>query len=174
MNGNLPQDNRTMVLNVAGANIANIKAGDCFTCGVNWCHQIDKSDTGQLATFRVVSVAGGGANLTITPAMITSGPYQNVNGAAANSAPLVFLNTVTKPVNAFWADGSVALDYGRLEFPKDQGAAVLTANTKNGVPLLMSASFNHLTGISVVRCTTLYATSVLDPEQVGIILANQS
>jgi hypothetical protein len=137
-------------------------------------HQIDKSDTGQLATFRVLSVAGGGTSLTISPAIIVSGPYQNVTAAPANSAPVVFLNTVTKPVNAFWADGAVALDYGRLQFPKDQGAAVLTANTKQGVPLLMSASFNHLTGISVVRCTTLYATTVLDPEQVGIILANQT
>lgn len=174
MNGNVPQDNRQMTLTVAGANVANIKAGDSFTCGINWVHQIDKSDTGQLATFRVLSVAGGGTSLTITPAIIASGPYQNVTAAPANSAPVTFLNTVTKPVNAFWADGSVALDYGQLEFPKDQGAAVLTARTKNGVPLLMSASFNHLTGISVVRCTTLYATTVLDPEQVGIILANQT
>ena len=175
MNGNVPQDNRQMTLTVAGANVANIKAGDRFTiAGVNWCHQIDKSDTGQLATFTVLSTASGGTSLTITPAIIASGPYQNVSAAPANSAPLTFLNTVTKPVNAFWAEGAVALDYGKLAFPSDQGAAVLTATTKNGVPLLMSANFNHLTGISVVRCTTLYATTVLDPEQCGIIIANQS
>ncbi|MFK5283664.1 P22 phage major capsid protein family protein, partial [Lacticaseibacillus paracasei] len=46
MNGDVPRDNRRMVLNVAGANIANIKAGDSFTlAGVNAVHQIDKSDT---------------------------------------------------------------------------------------------------------------------------------
>lgn len=175
MSGNVPQDNRQMVLNVAGANIANIKAGDTFSiAGVNWCHQIDKSDTGQSATFRVLSVAGSGANLTITPAIVTSGPYQNVSAGPANSAALTFLNTASKPVNAFWAEGAVALDYGKLAFPTDQGAAVMTATTKNGVPLLMSASFNHLTGVSVIRCTTLYATTVLDPEQVGIIIANQT
>jgi hypothetical protein len=174
MNGNVPQDNRQMVLNVAGANIANIKAGDTFTCGINAVHQIDKSDTGQLMTFRVLSVAGGGANLTITPAIVASGPYQNVTAAPTNSAPLVFLNTATKPANVFWADGAVELDYGKLAFPQDQGAAVMTATTKNGVPLIMAAAFNHLTGISVIRCTTLYATTVLDPEQCGIILANQS
>lgn len=174
MNGNLPQDNRQQTLTVAGANIANIKVGDSFTCGINAVHQIDKSDTGQLMSFRVLAVAGGGTTLTITPAIIATGPYQNVNAAAANSAPLVFLNTVTKPVNAFWADGAVELDYGRLAFPTDQGVAVMTSNTKNGVPLIMAAGFNHLTGVSTIRCTTLYATTVLDPEQCGVILANQT
>lgn len=174
MTGDLPTDNRRMVLNVAGANIANIKAGDSFTItGVNAVHQVDKSDTGQLMTFRVISVAGGGANLTITPAIIATGPYQNVTAAPANSAPITFLNTSTRPINAFWAQGSVSLDYGRLAFPADQGPKVMTDNTAQGVPLIMSYGFNHLTGVTTVRCTTLYATTVLDPEQCGIIIANQ-
>jgi hypothetical protein len=175
MTGDLPTDNRQMVLNVKGANIANIKAGDTFTIvGVNAVHQIDKSDTGQLQTFRVLSVAGSGANLTITPAIVASGPYQNVTAQAANNANLVFLNTATKPVNAFCAQGAVCLDYGRLAFPTGEGPQVMTGTTKNGVPLIMSYSFNHLTGITTCRFTTLYATSVLDPEQCGIIVANQT
>lgn len=174
MNGDVPRDNRRMVLNVAGANIANIKAGDSFTiAGVNAVHQIDKSDTGQLMTFRVISVAGSGANLTITPAIIATGPYQNVTAAPANSAALTFLNTATRPVNAFWAQGSVTLDYGRLTFPSDQGPKVMTATTAQGVPLIMSYAFDHLTGVSSVRCHTLYATTVLEPEHCGIIIANQ-
>jgi len=174
MTGEVPTDNRRMVLNVAGANIANIKAGDAFTiANLNAVHQIDKSDTGQLMTFRVISVAGGGANLTITPAIIATGPYQNVTAAAANSAALTFLNTATKPVNAFWTQGAVTLDYGKLAFPNGQGAAVMTATTKNGVPLLMSANFTNLAGKVDIRCTTLYAATVLEPEQCGIIIANQ-
>lgn len=175
MTGDVPTDNRQMVLNVAGANIANIKAGDSFTIvGVNAVHQIDKSDTGQLMTFRVLSVAGGGANLTVSPAIIATGPYQNVSAIAATGASLTFLNNATKPVNPFWAQGAVTLDYGRLAFPTGQGAQVMTANTKNGVPLIMSYSFNHLTGKTTCRFTTMYATSVLDPEQCGIIVANQT
>ena len=110
MTGDVPTDNRQMTLTVAGANIANIKASDTFTIvGVNAVHQIDKSDTGQLMTFRILSVTGGGATLTITPAIIAAGPYQNVSAVAGAGAALAFLNTVTKPVNAFWADGAVAL-----------------------------------------------------------------
>lgn len=175
MTGDVPTDNRQMTLTVAGANVANIKAGDSFTIvGVNACHQIDKSDTGQLMTFRVLAVAGGGTSLTISPAIIATGAYQNVTAVAANGAALVFLNTASKPVNAFWAKGAVSLDYGKLAFPTGQGAEVMTATTKNGVPLIMSYSFNHLTGVVTTRFTTLYATTVLDPERCGIILANQS
>ena len=174
MTGDLPKDNRRMTLTVEGANVANIKAGDTFTiAGVNAVHQIDKSDTGQPMTFRVLATAGSGTSLTITPAIIATGPYQNVTAAPANDAPLTFLNTATKPVNAFWAQGAVALDYGRLTFPTDEGAKVMTATTKNGVPLIMSYFFNHLTGLTSVRCHTLYATTVLEPEHCGIIIANQ-
>lgn len=174
MTGDLPTDNRRQTLVVAGANIANTKNGDVFTiAGVNAVHQIDKSDTGRLMTFRIISGAGT-ANLVITPAIIATGPYQNVSAVAGAGAAIVFQNTVAAPVNAFWAQGSVALDYGKLAFPSGQGVEVKTATTKNGVPLIMSYSFNHLTAVTTVRAHTLYATTVLEPEQCGIILANQT
>lgn len=175
MTGDVPTDNRQMTLTVQGANVGNIKAGDAFTiAGVNAVHQIDKSDTGQLMTFRVLSVAGGGTSLTITPAIVATGPYQNVSAVAANNAALSFLNNATKPVNAFWAQGAVTLDYGKLAFPTGEGAQVMTATTKNGVPLIMAYQFNSLTGKTSCRFTTLYATTVLDPEQCGIVIANQT
>lgn len=174
MTGDLPTDNRFGALVVAGANIANIKNGDGFTiANVNAVHMIDKSDTGQPMTFRVVS-GGGTANLVITPKIIITGPYRNVTVQAAAAAAITFLNTVTRPVNVFWSQGAVALDYGRLEFPKGTGAEVLTATTKQGVPLVMVAQLNAQTGKLFVRHTTLYAATVLDPEKVGLIIANQT
>lgn len=174
MTSNLPTDNRQMTLVVAGANIANSKVGDSFTiAGVNACHNIDKSDTGQLMTFRILS-GQGTANLVISPAIIITGPHQNCTAQAATGAALVFLNTVSKPVNAFWADGAVELAYGKMSFPSDMGAQVMTATTKQGVPLLMAYAFDAMKGLVSGRCTTLYAATVLDPEQTGIIIANQT
>jgi hypothetical protein len=174
MTGDLPTDNRYGTIGVSGANIANIKNGDCFTiANVNAVHMIDKSDTGQAMTFRVVS-GGGTATLTVTPKIVITGPYQNVTAQAAAGAAITFLNTVTKPVNAFWAQGAVTLDYGRLQFPSGLGAEVMTATTKNGVPLVMVAQINAQTGKVFVRNTTLYAATVLDPEKAGLILANQT
>ena len=173
MSGGVPVDNRSGAMTISGANLANVKNGDCFTvAGVNAVHMIDKSDTGQLMTFRVVS-GGGTASLVISPKIVITGPYQNCTAAAGNGVALVFLNTATKPVNAFWSQGAVALDYGRLEFPKGTGAEVMTATTKNGVPIVMVAQLNAQTGKLFVRHTTLYAATVLDPEKCGLILANQ-
>jgi prepilin-type processing-associated H-X9-DG protein len=94
--------------------------------------------------------------------------------AAANSAAITFVNTATKPANVFFADGAVELAVGRLAFPTDQGAKIMTATSKNGVPLIMSSQFNHLTAKTSVRFTSLYATTVLQPELAGIIIANQT
>lgn len=178
MTSDLPTDNRVGTLVVAGANIANIKNGDAFTIGsaataVNSVHHITKTDTGELQTFRVISGAGT-ANLVISPAIIITGPYQNVTQQAAAGATINFLNTVTKPVNPFWVHGAVELGVGKLAFPADMGPKVMTANSKNGVPLIMSYDFDHLTGKASCRFTTLYATTVLEPELCGIILANQT
>lgn len=177
MTGDLPTDNRRMTLSIAGANIANIKNGDVFTIGsagtaVNAVHNITKDDTGQLQTFRVIS-GGGTASIVITPAIIATGPYQNVTQAAGAGAAITFLNTATKPVNCFFVDGAVELAVGKLAFPTDQGAKVMTATSKNGVPLIMSYQFDHLKGKTTCRFTSLYATTVLQPELAGIIIANQ-
>lgn len=175
MTGDLPTDNRRMTLTVSGANIANTKDGDSFTIqGVNAVHNIDKTDTGQLMTFRIVS-GGGTANLVITPAIIITGPYKNCSAQAGNNSPLTFLNTVTKPVNAFFADGAVTLDFGDISVFNDKGGVTwMKARTKQGVPIAMGYEQNMMKGTVSIRCVTRYATTVLDPEMTGVIIANQT
>ena len=174
MTGDVPTDNRQMTLVVQGANIANTKNGDCFTiAGVNSVHNITKDDTGELQTFRILSGAGT-VNLVITPAIIATGPYKNVTAQAANSAAVSFINSTAKAATVGFADGAVELMTGRLAFPTDQGAKVVTTTSKNGVPLIFSYAFNHLTGKTTVRVTSLYATTVLQPEMCFLALASQA
>lgn len=174
MTGDLPTDNRYGALVVAGANIANTVAGAAFTiAGVNAVHRISKADTGQPMTFRIIS-GQGTANLVISPKIVITGPYQNVTAQASAGAAITFLNNATKPANVFWAQGAVTLDYGRLAFPSGTGAQVMTATTKQGVPIVMVAQINAQTGKVFVRHTTLYAATVLDPAKVGVIVANQT
>jgi hypothetical protein len=172
MNGDVPQDNRQMVLNCDGSNVANVKAGDSFTLPTVFAvHAITGVNTGQLQTFRVLANAAGA--LTITPAIITVGPYANCSNSPADNEALTFLNTATRQVNPFWTEDACMLSYGKLAFPTGEGAQVMTATTKNGVPLIMSYSFDHLAAKTSVRFTTLYATTVLQPEKAGIVIANQ-
>jgi hypothetical protein len=173
MSGDTIQDNRQMTLNCDGVNVANVKAGDAFTLpNVFAVHQVSKANTGQLMTFRVLANAAGA--LTITPAIIVDGQYQNVTAAPADNAALTFLNTATAPANIFWTEDACVLSYGRLEFPTDGGAKVMTARTSQGVPLVMSYAFDHLKGKTTFRFTTMYGCTVLQPEKCGIILANQA
>lgn len=173
MTGDLPTDNRRMTLAVAGANIANIKNGDAFTiAGVNAVHNIDKTDTGQLMSFRVISGAGT-ANLVITPAIIATGPYKNVSAVAGAAAAITFLNTATKPVNPFFVDGAVTLDYGNIHAESNGGVTWVKSRTKQGVPIAMGVEQGLMAGSISVRFITRYATTVLDPESTGIIIANQ-
>lgn len=173
MTVDLPTDNRRMTLVVAGVNIANIKNGDAFILNMNSVHNITKDDTGVLQTFRVIS-GGGSANLVITPPIIATGAYQNVTAAALAGTPLVFLNTVTKPVTPFWQHGAVTLDYGKPDFYNGAGEEVMQATTKQGVPIQMIVQANSLTGTITVRSAIKFATTVLNPEACGIIIANQT
>ena len=127
MTGDVPTDNRRMTLTVAGANIANVVNGAAFTiAGVNAVHNIDKSDTGQLQTFRVISGAGT-TSLVITPAIIATGPYQNCSAVAANGVAVTFLNNSTRPANPFWAQGAVTRQMHGSTAPSARSSSVKTA-----------------------------------------------
>ena len=102
-------------------------------------------------------------------------PYKNCSAQAGNNAPLTFLNTVTKPVNAFFADGAVTLDFGDISVFNDKGGVTwMKARTKQGVPIAMGYEQNMMKGTVSIRCVTRYATTVLDPEMTGVIIANQT
>lgn len=173
---NVPVDNRQMTLTVQGANIANIAEGSAFTIvGVNAVHMKTKSDTNVPQTFRVIAApTGGGTTLVVSPAIVASGPYQNVTAVAADGAALSFVNTTTKPANLAFAGDALQLKYGRLEFPNDMGPKVMTATTENGAPLCMSYSFDDRAGKISVRYHTYFADSLVDPEKAFLVLANQA
>lgn len=171
-----PTDNRQDTITVSAA---GLKVGDAFTiAGVNSVHMIKKTDTGRLQTFRVLAVSGNTATISpkILPpnnADVASRPYSNVTANAANGAAITLLNTRGGPVDAFWTDGAVELIYGKLAFPSGQGPQVMTARTEQGATLIMSYGFNHISGVTTTRFTTLYGCNVLVPEMTGILLANQ-
>lgn len=68
-----------------------IKAGDVFTIsGVNEVHPETKEDLGYTRQFTALEDATGAGTYSVSPAMIPSGPYQNVSAVAANSATITF------------------------------------------------------------------------------------
>ncbi|QBZ71605.1 major head protein [Escherichia phage Sortsne] len=173
----IPVDNRQGVIAVSAGH--GLEAGDAFTiAGVHSVHQISKDTTDYLQTFRVLEVSGN--NITITPqilppdnADLASRPYSNVDANAASGAALTVINKVAANANLAWADGSVELMWGNLAFPSDMGPKVMRSTTKQGATLIMSYDFNHISGACTARFTTLYGTTVLVPEYVGLVLPKQ-
>lgn len=178
-------DNRFQNLPIT-VGASTVKVGDAFTItGVNAVHHITKVDTGQLKTFRVVSIvsgAGGTGVIQITPPIIAadSAPtaaelqYKNVTATPAASAPIVFLNTVAAAMNPFWYKGAVDLLPGRLVWPADGGLAVMTGVTDQGMQLTMTKQAEIKTGKVNFRVDTKYGVAVTNPEMVGIELFSQT
>jgi len=102
-----------------------------------------------------------------------TGPYKNATAAPTNGGAVTFLNTASKPANFFFLDGSVELLVGKLAFPTDMGPRVMTTTSKNGIPIIFSYAFDHLTGKATIRANALYGTTVLEPLMCGIVIANQ-
>jgi hypothetical protein len=74
-----------------------IKKGDVFTIAdVYEVNKLTKESTGELKKFTVTAdSAGGDVNLSITPAIISTGAYQNVDALPVVDADLVFIGTAS-------------------------------------------------------------------------------
>lgn len=173
-------DNRYQVVTISAT--TNVAAGDCFTIAeLNAVHHITKGDTGQLKTFRVISVDSS-TTMTISPPICSnqvitesSTQYQNcvINTKAANSA-IVFLNTVTAAANPFWQKDAIEILPGRYAVPQNAGAAVLKGTTDQGIQVCMTKFFDITTLMTKYRWDVRYGVVNKQPEMSGIMLFSQT
>jgi hypothetical protein len=171
-------DNRYQTITVSSS--AGINAGDCFTvAGIEAVHQITKESTGQLKTFRVISVPGGGTTLVISPPMIgaNSAPtaaelaYKNINVASTSgTANIVFLNSAATAANPFWHKNSIELLPGRYAVPDGQGVDILRGTTDQGLEVVMGKKFDNSTFTSLYTLDVLFGVVNTNPEMNGIIM----
>lgn len=173
-------DNRFQTITVSST--TSVAAGDCFTvAAVDAVHHVTKGDTGQLKTFRVVSVDSA-TTMTITPPMITGQggtdaelQYKNcvVNTEASNSA-IVFLNTVAASVNPFWHKDAIELLPGRYAVPEGSGAAVMRASTDQGIEIVFQKQYNIDTMKTKFRLDVRFGAVNKQPEMSGLMLFSQT
>jgi hypothetical protein len=172
-------DNRYQTITVSSS--AGVVAGDAFTiAGVNACHHVTKGDTGQLKTFRVISVPAGGITLVISPPIVSNqgasqaeAMYQNVIVTPAAAAAIVFLNKADADVNVFWHKDSLELLPGRLVVPSAAGVSTMQAATKNGLQITATKFFDINKNKELFRVDTLFGTVCKNPEMCGIQLFSQ-
>jgi hypothetical protein len=172
-------DNRFQTVTVSST--TNVAAGDCFTiANVFAVHHITKQNTGQLKTFRVISVTNS-TQMVISPGIVSnqvantaSEEYQNcVVTTKASNAAIVFLNTAAAPINCFWQKDAIEILPGRYAVPADAGANVMRASTDQGIELVMQKQYDINTMKTRYRLDTLFGVVNKQPEMSGIILFGQ-
>jgi hypothetical protein len=172
-------DNRFQTVTVSST--TGVAAGDCFTiANVFAVHHITKQNTGQLKTFRVISVTDS-TQMVISPGIVSnqvantaSAEYQNcVVTTKASNAAIVFLNTAAAPINCFWQKDAIEILPGRYAVPADAGANVMRASTDQGIELVMQKQYDINTMKTRYRLDTLFGVVNKQPEMSGIILFGQ-
>ena len=178
--GQINVDNRYETVTVS--NTVGIVAGDAFTIdGIDAVHHITKQSTGELKTFRVISVTNG-TEMVISPPIISAvtAPtdaeiqYQNCKiTAASGAAPVNWLNTGAAAINVFWQRDALEILPGRYAIPADAGTAVMRASTDQGVELVMQKFYDIDSMVIKYRLDTLFGVVNKQPEMSGILLFNQ-
>jgi len=173
-------DNRYQTVTVSST--TSVVAGDAFTiAGIESVHHITKESTGQLKTFRVISVDSG-TTMTISPPMIgaNSSPtdaesaYKNINVASTSAtAAINWLNDNAAGANPFWRKDSIELLPGRYAVPDGQGVDIMRGTTDQGLEVVMGKKFDNSTFTSLYTLDVLYGVVNTNPEMNGIILFGQ-
>lgn len=119
-NQNLPGQTMTLIVDTGTGQIA---PGTVFTmAGVFEVNPETKASNGKLRQFTVISTnATNATQLTIAPAIVTSGAKQNVSNAPADNAPINILATASKDYDQglFFQKDAFTLVTVDLDMPND-------------------------------------------------------
>jgi hypothetical protein len=162
-------ETNTQTLNVDGwtVSVADIlKEGDVFTiAGVNSVNRRTRVDTGILQDFVVRADASsngsGETALTISPAIITSGPYQTVTAAPADNAALTIRTGTAATAykqNLVFTKEAISLAMVPLEMPL--GGVGASQETFEGVTIKVVTDFDIKLDENQIRWDIMYGVKV--------------
>jgi hypothetical protein len=148
--------------------------GDVVTfANVYAVNPVSFQSTGSLKQFVVtsaVSSSGGSATIPISPAIVTSGPYQNVTaGVAQSSAVLTFAaastyaNTVT-PVNVAYHRDAFCLGMADLGLPGGVEMAARASDPRAGMSLRVVRAYDIVNDQHPCRIDVLYGWQTIYQE----------
>ncbi|MCU0873152.1 MAG: hypothetical protein MUE50_12505 [Pirellulaceae bacterium] len=152
-----------------------LRAGDVFTiAGVFAVNPVPgEGNTGKqvmpyLQQFTVLADANSGATtgpatLTISPAIIVSGPYQTVSAAPADNAAITVVGGgASWPVNLAFHKNAFALVTVPLEMP--DGAAFKARESHNGLSVRVVKDYDITNDVDIIRLDILYGVKAIYPD----------
>lgn len=141
--------------------------GDVFTIdGVNSVNPRTRQSTGKLQDFVVRADADSGATtgpatLTISPPIITSGPYQTVDAAPADDAAINVEGTggTQYPQNMCFHKEAIALAMVEMEIP--EGASFSSRASDDGVSIRLIKDYDITNDVQKCRFDIQFATDLV-------------
>ena len=143
-----------------------IKAGDGFVMGddVFAVHPETKQSTGVLKQFTVTADATGAGTLTITPAIISSGPHQNVSAIPDDGDVLTFVGAASTAYkqSLLFQKGFACMGTADLVLPK--GTHMASRQNYDGISMRIVQDYDVVKDRVLTRLDVLYGFKVLRPE----------
>lgn len=150
---------------------ARLKKGDTFTiAGVFAVNPKNKQNSGVLRRFVVTadvsSDGAGAATIPMYPAIISTGPTQNVNALPANSALLTVLGAAgtVSPVNLQFHKEAATLVSVDLPLPKGMDMAARSQSEQVGLAIRFIRGYDITNDKFISRLDVMYGYAVLYPE----------
>ena len=152
------------------ASTAVLKEGDVFTlAGVNSVNRKTRQDTGDLQTFVVTAdgTSDGSGNLTctISPPMITSGPYQTVSAAPADNAAITVKTgtaSTSYKQNLAFHPNAITLATAPLDLPVD--GATASRESFGNISIRAARQYDITNDKTIFRFDILYGVKALNPD----------
>ncbi len=169
---------QSLVVDAMG-NATTAKAGEVFTiANVYMVNARSKVSTGILQQFTLIddalanSTASGQATLTISPPIIISGPFQNVDSAPANNAAIQWMGNDTEGATdattyrfgTVFRKEAIALVSAKLVMPFT-GEADYSTDPDTGLTVRYWRSSDSTNDTHMHRFDILYGVKMVDPRK---------
>jgi hypothetical protein len=169
-NGSGAHDGTDGILSTKGWNASaapRLKKGDVFTIAAVYAvNPQSRLSTGQLQQFVVTadfsSDGSGNGDVSISPTIVTSGQFQNVNAAAVGNAALTVLGaaSVASPMSLAFHRDAFVLACADMPLPRGVHMASRVSSKKVGLSIRMVQAYDVVNDIFPCRLDVLYGWAV--------------
>jgi hypothetical protein len=150
-------------------------AGDVFTiAGVFRVHPETKVNSGVLQQFVLTSAyAGGAGNMSIAPAIVTSGPQQNVSASPnGTTSTLTFANTASTATGLSLAYMPDAFTFATADLVMPNGVDMASRVVKDGISMRAVRQYSISDDTMPIRIDVLWGAVALRPQLACRLVAN--
>ncbi|TXG78026.1 hypothetical protein E6Q11_01810 [Candidatus Dojkabacteria bacterium] len=108
----------------------------------------------------VTSDSSGNASVDISPSIVLSGAYQNVNTSPADNQPVLLWGSASGTYTNNFIFPKSALSICSIQLPKNMGAAYSNTQKKGKVALRVNSAYDYYSDKDLIRIDALIGTHV--------------